>query len=367
MVQSKHRLPLGLAFVLAVGGGLAGQSARARELVWELEPVVAPVPVETSTATNAAPTKAAPTKAASAKPAPTTKVAPTTAALVWTLDSEPVVELPGFSGPPVANGGPTSPQSSPTPTKPPATTQPAVLVGVPLQQPYAPPNLGGGVPTAYVANWGDYFISASGATPGKLRAGQLDGSVNMGVGFGDASRLIGIEVDWNIGSVRNFNSNGSFDIIVNRILLNQSRLQLVVAGGVQSIYSYTNGKESNPPVNGYGVVTVATPLKALNPYFNQVLQISAGVGGNTFSSMNANFEGPTTGYFVALGVEITSNVGLSVGVSGRGTNVNLSFVPSRNLPITINLLGVDLFNSNPYGTLGVLSVSWGDNFRTALF
>lgn len=243
--------------------------------------------------------------------------------------------------------------------------QPEVLVGVPLQQPYAPPNLGGGVPTAYVANWGDYFISASGATPGNLRAGQPDGSVNMGVGFGDANRLIGVELDWNIGSVRNFNANGSFDISANRILINQSKLQVVLAGGVQSLYSY--GNETKPPVNGYGVVTVATPLRALNPYFNQVLQISAGIGGNNFTPLNADFEGPTTGYFAALGVEITSNVGLSVGVSGRGTNLNLSFVPSRNLPITINLLGVDLFSNSPYGTVGVLSVSWGDNFRTALF
>lgn len=356
MGQPKPPLPLALVLILTAGWGLQGSDPCARELVWELD-----TPTPSPLAPSSPPAGPAPQAATSAAgPAP----AATTTALVWSLDTETPTDLAELNASPSAS--PTSGTGAGAGGTGEGTAgNPAELVGVPLLQPFPPPNLGGGLPTAYNANWGDYFISVAGATPGKLRAGQVDGSVNLGVGFGDSQRLLSIELDWNIGSTRNFNANGSFDISASRMLLNERRLQVVVAGGVQGLYTY--GNEAKPPINGYGVVSVATPLRTPNAFFNQVLQISAGVGGNNFAPLDANFEGPTTGYFAALGLEITSNVGLSMGWSGRGVNLNLSFTPVRDLPFTVNLLGVDLFNNSPFGTVGVLSVSWGDNFRTALF
>jgi len=64
---------------------------------------------------------------------------------------------------------------------------------------------------------------------------------------------------------------------------------------------------------------------------------------------------------------VTPRLGVSVGWSGRGTNAGLSYVPFAMLPITVNLLGADLFNASPYGTVGVLTVAWGDSFRTGYF
>ncbi|MFS6828197.1 hypothetical protein [Cyanobium sp. ATX-6F1] len=221
------------------------------------------------------------------------------------------------------------------------------------------------MPTAYIANWGDYFIGLSGATPGNLRAGRLDGAMNMGLGLGDAYRLVAVELNWNIGSVKNFNFNGGFDLSVSRMLVSEPRLQVLAAGGTQGLYQY--GNEAKPSSNLYGVITMATPLRTPNPYFNQVLQWSVGVGGNNFAALDENFEGATTAFFTALGLEITSNVGLSLGYSGRGTNLNLSYTPLRDLPFTVNVLAADVFNQSPFGRVGVLSVSWGDTFRTGLF
>lgn len=350
-----------LVLALAMGGATAAQLPAQAEpatgtasLVWQLDPPP-PLPpvVDLSSAVALAPK----VLVWELEPAATPAVAPqasgaplATTALVWEVETGAQAELPGLSGSPVASQPPTGPP---------------VLVGVPLLEPYPAPNIGGGQPSAYNASWGDYYIGASAATPGKQRDGVVDGSVNMGIGFGDPLSLLGIEVGWNIASTKNFNANGTLDITASRFLVNASRLQVVLGGGVQSIYSY--GPEGKPPVNGYGVVTLATPLRAPNPFFNQVLQISAGIGGNTYASLDANFEGPETGYFAALGLEVTSNVGLSLGLSGRGTNVNLSYTPLRDLPFTINVLAADVFNNSPFGTVGVLSVSWGDNFRTALF
>jgi hypothetical protein len=257
---------------------------------------------------------------------------------------------------------PVAERPGPTPT---GTQAAKPLVGVPLLEPFPAPNLGGGLPSAYVANWGDYFLALSGGTPGNQRDGVVDGSVNMGMGFGDAYRLIAVEADWNIGSVKNFNFNGSFNLLASRVLVNQPRLQVVAGGGVQDLFAY--GNEAKPPATGYGVLTVATPLRQPNLMFNQVLQVSVGVGGNNFTYLNENFEGADASLFTAVGLELSSNVGLSMGWSGRGTNANLSYTPFRDLPFTINLLGADLFATSPFGTVGVLTVSWGDNFRTGLF
>jgi hypothetical protein len=67
--------------------------------------------------------------------------------------------------------------------------------------------------------------------------------------------------------------------------------------------------------------------------------------------------------FGAVGVEVLENLGFSVGTSGRSTNVNLSWVPFRSLPIFVNLMAADVFDATPWGTIGVLTVGWGDNLQ----
>ncbi|MGB7566073.1 MAG: hypothetical protein WBM08_15145, partial [Prochlorococcaceae cyanobacterium] len=297
--------------------------------------------------------------------------------LVWELDSEPVlplvVQIPGEAGVPLTTAGATPSAATPSASgqpetgKPPADRQPPPrLIGVPVIEPFPSPYIGGALPSAYVAGWGDYFISGSAATPGKLRDGVVDASLNMGIGFGDPVRFVAVEVDWNIGSVRNFNYNGSFDVLIGRMLVNEPRLQVSVSGGLTNVVQYYRNELPSVP-NGYGVITLATPLRTPNPYFNQVLQVSLGVGGSNYAYINDDFEAETTSFFAALGLEITSNVGLSLGWSGRGTNVNLSYTPFRDLPVTINAVAADVFNRSPFGTVGVFSLTWGDNFRTGLF
>jgi hypothetical protein len=227
------------------------------------------------------------------------------------------------------------------------------------------PSLGGGMPSGYVGGWGDYFIAGSAGTPGKLREGVVDGSVNMGLGFGDPIRSVGLEVYWGISSIKQFNAGGSVGFSAGRILVNQPELQLAVAGGLIDAFSYSN-EAGVTPVNGYGAVTVAIPLQPRDPEFRRMAQFTVGGGGTGFAQINSNFQSSTTGYFMAAGVELFPNLGLSMGVSTRSKNVNLSFVPFRSLPIFVNLAGVDLFDETPWGTVGVLTVGWGDNLQRGL-
>ena len=304
--------------------------------------------------------------------------------LIWTLD--PTVEPATASQPPAtasqlaSQATPTPPASTSTTQQPaaatPVSTAPAQpqppsnglpAYGVPVTPAFPLPYIGGAVPTAYIGGWGNYWFGLSGGTPGKLRDGQVDASFNAGIGFGDFYNLAALEVDWGVGSIKNLGANGGFNVSLGRLLVDQPRFQLAAAGGVLSFYTY--GTEGNrEPASGYGVITMATPLRPGNYDFAQVMQLSLGAGGYQFGYSNPDtLETDSTGYFASLGLQITRNVGLSVGWSNRGTNVNLSYTPFRDLPIYLNVVGSDLFNTSPSGTVAVFSISWGDDFRTALF
>jgi hypothetical protein len=224
------------------------------------------------------------------------------------------------------------------------------------------PSLGGGLPAGYVGGWGDYFVSASAGTPGNLRDGSIDASFNLGFGIGDPERLLGAEIYMGIGSFKTFNANGSFGASIGRLLVNSSDLQLGVAGGVIDAYSY--GSEGNPqPINGYGAITAALPLRRGESRPPRAVQFTLGGGGSSFASIDSSYELSESGLFGAAGIEVLENLGFSVGVSGRSTNVVLSWIPLRTVPIFVNLMAADVFATTPWGTIGVLTMGWGDNLK----
>ena len=258
-----------------------------------------------------------------------------------------------------------SPAPDPRPGPGPMGTLPAdaQVAAAPIRPAYLiRPSLGGSVPTGFVGGWGDYFFSGSAGTPGNLRDGSPDGSLNLGFGLGDPQRFLGFEFYSGIGSIKNLNDNGSFGASLGRVLVNRSDLQVSVAGGV--IDAFTYGTEANPqPINGYGAISVALPLRPGDPRFSQMVQFTVGGGGSSFAAIDSSFQTSETGIFGAVGMELLANLGLSVGMSSRGANVNLSWVPFRTLPIFVNLVAADVFSDTPWGTIGVLSVGWGDNLQ----
>lgn len=242
----------------------------------------------------------------------------------------------------------------------------ADVLAAPIRPPYRlRPSLSGGVPTGFVGGWGDYFLSGSAGTPGNLRDGSPDGSLNLGFGLGDPERFLGADVFWGIGSIRNLNDNGAFGGALGRVLVRRPDLVVAAAGGVVEAFSY--GSEANPqPTNGYGALSVALPLRPADPVFPQLVQFTAGGGGSSFAAVNTSFQTAETGVFGAVGLEVTPNIGFSVGVSSRGANVNLSWIPLRDWPVFVNVMAADVFSETPWGTVGVLSIGWGDSLRTGL-
>jgi hypothetical protein len=273
----------------------------------------------------------------------------------------PRSQLIPATAPALAGPGATEPSSGDLADEGAALPADAQVAAAPIRPAYLiRPSLGGGLPTGYVGGWGDYFFSASAGTPGNLRGGSADASFNFGFGIGDPQKFLGAELYAGVGSFKNLNANGAFGASVGRLLVNSPDLQVGVAGGVIDAYSY--GTEGNPqPLNGYGAITAAVPLYKGSP---RILQFTLGGGGSSFAAIDTSYQLTEAGMFGALGIEILENLGFSVGVSGRSTNVVLSWIPLRTLPIFVNLMAADVAATTPWGTVGVLTVGWGDNLQS---
>lgn len=257
-----------------------------------------------------------------------------------------------------------APDPAPLPPSPgvPATTPIEGLTRQPKAWPA--PSLNPGVPTAFIAKWGDVFLSASAGTPGNLRP-DADGSWVAGFGLGDPQRFVAIEISGGCGSIKTFCGNGGAGFSVSRELVSKPDQRLAFAVGWRNAIQW--GYEGTQDDVFSAGISYAIPLRNDGSRFRQTLQIDIGAGNSTFAPYTSIDSQERIGAFGSVGVELSPSVGVSTGWSGRGINAQLSYTPFRSVPVSVNLLGADLFNQSPAGTVGILSVSWGSNFRTATF
>ena len=226
---------------------------------------------------------------------------------------------------------------------------------------YSAPSLSPGVPSAFIAGWGDYFLAVNGSTPGARP--DVDGGLSVGFGVGDAAKAVALELDINVNSFKNFAQTGTFDAKLGRLVVNNPGFRLGASVGVVNFASWdtgADGSDQDPSV--YGVLTAAWPLRPNDLSFKQTLQVSAGAGGETWGYNDAD-----AGGFASVGVEVLPNLGVAAGWSGRGVNAGLSFVPFKRTPLTVSVQAGDIFDQTANGPVGVLSISWGSNVRTAQF
>ncbi|MEA5576007.1 hypothetical protein [Anabaena sp. UHCC 0451] len=217
------------------------------------------------------------------------------------------------------------------------------------------PGLSFGAPSAFGAAWGDLFIVGSGATAGKSRAGNPDASMSAGFGLGDAYNLIGLELTFNNGSIKNFGYNGTFDFKAHRVVYAKGNTQVAVAGGLNTFAQY--GNEGIRPSSAYGVITTYSLLQPNNPFNPLAISFSLGAGGGDFRQGDES-----TGIFAGMGLQIHPQVGIGVGWSGVGLNAGISVVPVPTIPLTITAQGADLTDNSFGGSVFVLTVGYGFNF-----
>ncbi|MBO1049266.1 MAG: hypothetical protein HEQ10_16735 [Dolichospermum sp. DEX182a] len=232
--------------------------------------------------------------------------------------------------------------------------EPLIKLKIPESKPTYPPGLSFAAPSGFGANMGDAFVGASAAFFGNRDTG-LDGSTSLGFGLGNSQKLVGLELAWNNGSIKDFGSNGTFDLKAHRIVYAKGTNQVGVAAGWKTFAQY--GNESIRPSSAYGVLTTYSLLKPNDSVNKMPISFSLGAGGGDFRQGNAS-----TGVFAGAGVQVHPQVGVGLGWSGVGFNVGASLVPIPTLPLTITATGSDLTNNSQGGTVFALSVGYGFNF-----
>jgi hypothetical protein len=254
-----------------------------------------------------------------------------------------------------------------------------VLTGSPLNAEPLPNLNPSGVETAFTANQGDYYVYgiwygydanvredfrfADGTLLNREKPDWiLDGGAGLGFGLGSSARFVSLQVGYNFNSFRDIEKGGSIDVKLSRDLVLSETLRLSMAAGVQGVYSHGEGSEEGS--SPFAVMTMALPVRFEGS--KRTLQMNAGYGGGKFRG----FGSPSIleqGVFGSVGMEVSDNVGLSLGWAGRGVNSTLSIAPFQGKPLFVNISANNLFNHASLGRVAVIGVTWGGNFRTAAF
>jgi hypothetical protein len=185
---------------------------------------------------------------------------------------------------------------------------------------------------------------------------EADGSLSAGFGLGDSRRAVGVELSYNLLSVRRFGENGGFDAKIHRQVYSSDETQVAAAVGLNNFASY--GPEAGGSRSSlYGVVTAAHLLQPEHPVNRLPITGTLGLGGGTFSG-----EGSDVGVIAGVGLQVHPQFSLNTAWSGVGVNVGASIVPVPTVPLTLNLLYGDIGNNTQAGSVAVLSIGYGFNF-----
>ncbi len=219
------------------------------------------------------------------------------------------------------------------------------------------PSLNAGTPVAFGLQTGDAFISVVGATAGRLRD-TVDGSISVGAGLGDASQYLAVEGVFNINSIRNFGSNGSFDLKVHRLIYQDDSRQAAIAVGWTNFANY-GSNAGGTPSSVYGAATISqltNPNNAENP---QPIVATIGVGGGTYRKSTSS---DGVGVFANVGYQFDPQWGVSTAWSGQGLNFGLGFLPDVTFPLNLTLTYSDVTNNSNAGTQVIFGVSYGFSY-----
>ncbi|XGB43792.1 MAG: hypothetical protein LVS60_08985 [Nodosilinea sp. LVE1205-7] len=217
------------------------------------------------------------------------------------------------------------------------------------------PGSGTGIPEGFGSEWGDVFVTVFGSGTDRVRTTYVDSSISVGFGLGNSRNLVGLELNYNVLSTRTaFALNGSFDVKLNRYIFENDRLVVSGAVGVNNFIVYGPEAAFNVPTL-YGVVSGATYLQPDNPNNPMLLTVTLGAGGAP------NYATAGTGLIAGAGVEVNPQLGIGSAWNGTGFSLGASYVPFRNIPLTLTALYEDIFDMTEAGHKLVIAVGFSQN------
>lgn len=211
-----------------------------------------------------------------------------------------------------------------------------------------------GTPTAYGANGGDAFIAVAGITDGDRDS--TDGSMSLGVGFGDAVDSVGVELNAGIISLDGFAEDGQVGIKVHKIF---PEADMAVAVGWSNPITWGAANDAKDTI--YGVVTKRFDLQPDQSH-PMPLTISGGVGTGNFRSLGAiAADSNDPNVFGSVGLQVNPDVSVVSSWTGRALNVGVSAAPF-DFPLVVTAGAADITDNTTEGPRFSASVGYGFQF-----
>jgi hypothetical protein len=207
--------------------------------------------------------------------------------------------------------------------------------------PRGAPGTSTGSPIAFGANWGDVYAGASIQAPIRY-SNATDGALTVGMGFADATDIVGIDVGLTaLSTVRSGVGNRmGLSAKVDKIFGDNWG----VAVGVANIYL------NNKPVDGnasvYGVVSKVFGLEGSFMSDFKALTLSVGAGNEDFRlEKDVRAGNKTVAAFGSAALRIWDQLSLIVDWPGQDLDVGLSIVPFKDFPLVLTPAIVDVTGS----------------------
>ena len=212
-----------------------------------------------------------------------------------------------------------------------------------------------GTPSAYGANAGDAFVGLAGASDGKRS--DTDGSMSLGVGFGDAVDSVGVELNAGIISLDGFADDGQIGIKVHKIFPEADNLAVAV-GWTNPI---TWGAADSAEETFYGVVTKSFDLRPEESN-TMPLTVSGGIGTGSFRSTGAIAAGTNApNFFGSVGLRVIPELSLVSSWTGSALNMGISAAPF-DVPLVLTAGVTDVTSNTNEGDRFSASIGYGFQF-----
>lgn len=221
-----------------------------------------------------------------------------------------------------------------------------------------------GTPTAFGAQAGQMYIGVSGVhyLDNDSSAEDTDGSMSVGMGFGDAVSAVGLDAYVNVISLRDsFGDSGSFGARLHKTY-NPGYDRVGIAVGYDNMLTWGDADDAENTV--YAVVSKDFNLRPAGAPLP--LSISLGVGSGTFreeSDLKRSDSDNGANVFGSIGLSLTQQ--LSVGSSWTGSQLNVGFglVPFENFPVALSVGMGDITEEFDSGASLMVNVGYCLNFE----
>ncbi len=209
-------------------------------------------------------------------------------------------------------------------------------------------------PSGYGKSWGSGVVGVGFQSRTRYRD-QADGALGVSFGFGDAQRVVGLDVGLTVLDLSEFD-RGALSLKLHRLLPQD----VAIAVGVSNIVF---GGGSDAGVAPYGVVTKKISLKSSTTQPLSQIFLSLGAGGGNFRSEDNVFnQTGTAGVFGSVAVRVIEPVNLIAEWSGQDLSMGLSITPFKRLPLVITPAVSDITGNAGDGVRFVLGIGYGFSY-----